>query len=171
MAYHEEIYTMTVTDGLTQIPNKRYLMEYLEREFSRARRYARNLSCLMLDIDHFKHINDEFGHLTGDFILKELASTIRKRIRKEEMFARYGGEEFCIVLPESDPESVREFASTVRRLIETHVFEFEGSRINVSVSLGVGHLGMHMKDPIELLKAADDKLYEAKRAGRNRVVG
>lgn len=171
MAYHEEIYTMTVTDGLTQIPNKRYLMEYLEREFSRARRYARNLSCLMLDIDHFKHINDEFGHLTGDFILKELASTIRKRIRKEEMFARYGGEEFCIVLPESDPESVREFASTVRRLIETHLFEFEGSRINVSVSLGVGHLGMHMKDPIELLKAADDKLYEAKRAGRNRVVG
>jgi len=170
MAYHEEIYTMTVTDGLTQIPNKRYLMEYLEREFSRARRYARNLSCLMLDIDHFKNINDEFGHLTGDFILKELASTIRKRIRKEEMFARYGGEEFCIILPESDPNSVLEFASTVRRLIETHVFEFEGSRISVSVSVGVGHLGMHMKNPLELLKAADDKLYEAKRAGRNRVV-
>ena len=170
-AYHEEIYTMTVTDGLTQIPNKRYLLEYVEREFSRARRYGRNLSCLMLDIDHFKRINDDYGHLTGDYILKELASTIRRRIRREEIFARYGGEEFCIVLPESDPDSVREFAGTIRRLIEGHMFEFEGSRIAVTVSLGVGHLTTNMKDPSELLKAADDRLYEAKRGGRNRVAG
>jgi two-component system cell cycle response regulator len=168
-AYHEEIYTMTVTDGLTQIPNKRYLMEYLEREFSRARRYSRNLSCLMLDIDHFKTINDDFGHLTGDYILKELASTIRRRIRREEIFARYGGEEFCVVLPESDPESVREFAGTVRRLVESHAFEFEGSRLSVTVSIGVGHINPAMKEPAELLKAADEKLYEAKRSGRNRV--
>ena len=170
-AYHEEIYTMTVTDGLTQIPNKRYLLEYLEREFSRARRYGRNLSCVMLDIDRFKLINDEYGHLTGDYILKELARAIRRRIRREEMFARFGGEEFCVVLPESDHEAVREFASTVRRLIENHVFEFENSRIPVTVSLGVGHLVPEMKDPIELLKVADDQLYEAKRAGRNRVCG
>ncbi|MEC8024776.1 MAG: GGDEF domain-containing protein [Myxococcota bacterium] len=170
-AYHEEIYTMTVTDGLTQIPNKRYLLEYLEREFSRARRYGRNLSCVMLDIDRFKHVNDEFGHLTGDYILKELARAIRRRIRREEMFARFGGEEFCIVLPESDHEAVCEFANTIRRLIEGHVFEFENSRIPVTVSVGIGHLTSDMKDPIELLKAADDQLYQAKRAGRNRVCG
>ena len=170
-AYHEEIYTMTVTDGLTQIPNKRYLLEYLEREFSRARRYGRNLSCVMLDIDRFKLINDEYGHLTGDYILKELARAIRRRIRREEMFARFGGEEFCVVLPESDHEAVLEFASTVRRLIENHVFEFENSRIPVTVSLGVGHLTSEMKDPIELLKVADANLYEAKRAGRNQVCG
>jgi len=168
-AYHEEIYTMTVTDGLTQVPNKRYLLEYLEREFSRARRYGRNLSCVMFDIDHFKSINDEYGHLTGDYILKELAGVINRRIRREEMFSRYGGEEFCIVLPESDPDAVFEFASTVRKLIEGHVFEFEGSRISVTISLGVGHLAEPMRDPIELLKAADDKLYEAKRGGRNKV--
>ena len=170
-AYHEEIYTMTVTDGLTQVPNRRYLLEYLEREFSRARRYGRNLSCLMIDIDHFKQINDAYGHLTGDYVLKELATTLRRRIRREEMFARFGGEEFCIVLPESDPESVREFASTVRRLVETHPFEFEGSKLQVTVSIGVGHLNQSMKDPHDLLKTADDRLYEAKRHGRNRVTG
>ena len=170
-AYHEEIYTMTVTDGLTQIPNKRYLMEYLEREFSRARRYGRNLSCVMFDIDHFKKINDEFGHLTGDFILKELASVIRRRIRREEMFARYGGEEFAIVLPECDQETVDDFANTVRKIIETHIFEFENSRIPVTVSLGIGHLSSAQKTPSELLKAADDNLYKAKRSGRNRVCG
>ena len=170
-AYHEEIYTMTVTDGLTQIPNKRFLHEYLEREFSRARRYGRNLSCVMFDIDHFKRINDEYGHLTGDFILKELAHVIRRRIRREEMFARYGGEEFCIVLPECDQETVRDFANTVRRIIETHLFEFENSRIPVTVSLGIGHLATPMKGPAELLKAADDNLYKAKRAGRNQVCG
>jgi two-component system cell cycle response regulator len=168
-AYHEEIYTMTVTDGLTQIPNKRYLLEYLEREFSRARRYGRNLSCVMFDIDHFKNINDEYGHLTGDYILKELAAAINKRIRREEMFARYGGEEFCIVLPESDPDAVVEFAITVRRLIESHQFEFEGSEMRITVSVGVGHLHESMKEPSELVKAADKKLYEAKRTGRNMV--
>ena len=125
----------------------------------------------MLDIDRFKLINDEYGHLTGDYILKELARAIKRRIRREEMFARFGGEEFCVVLPESDHEAVLEFANTVRRLIENHVFEFENSRIPVTVSLGVGHLISDMKDPIELLKVADDNLYEAKRGGRNRVVG
>ena len=170
-AYHEEIYTMTVTDGLTQIPNKRYLMEYLEREFSRARRYARNLSIVMFDIDRFKRINDEYGHLTGDYILKELAQVVRRRIRKEEMFARYGGEEFCVVLPECDLDGVREFANTVRAIIEAHVFEFEGNRISVTVSVGVGHLQSTNLTPVDLLKVADGMLYQAKRNGRNRVCG
>jgi len=170
-AYHEEIYTMTVTDGLTQIPNKRYLLEYLEREFSRARRYGRNLSCVMFDIDHFKNINDEYGHLTGDFILKELAGIVKRRIRREEIFSRYGGEEFCIVLPECDEETVYDFANTVRSIIEAHEFEFENSRIPVTISAGVGHLNGSLKTPNELLKVADDNLYKAKRAGRNRVCG
>lgn len=168
-AYHEEIYTMTVTDGLTQIPNKRFLLEYLEREFSRARRYGRNLSCVMFDIDHFKKINDEYGHLAGDFILKELAQLCQRRIRREEMFARYGGEEFCVVLPECDGDGAQDFADTVRRNIEQHLFEFESSRIPVTVSLGIGHLVQSMKNPVELLKLADANLYRAKRAGRNRV--
>ena len=168
-AYHEEIYTMTVTDGLTQIPNKRYLIEYLEREFSRARRYGRNLSCLLFDIDYFKRINDEFGHLTGDFILKELGGLVSRRIRKEELFARYGGEEFVIVLPECEVRSVNEFAENVRKLIETHEFQFEGNSIPVTVSVGVAHLTSSMTNPAELIKASDVNLYKAKNSGRNCV--
>jgi len=168
-SYHEEIYTMTVTDGLTQVPNKRLLLEYLDREFSRARRYSRNLSCVMFDIDHFKNINDEYGHLTGDFILKELAQLVARRIRKEEIFARYGGEEFAIVLPECKEVSAVEFAESIRSIVELHSFEFENNVIPVTISLGVGHIGEAMAEPSDLLKAADQNLYKAKRAGRNQV--
>ena len=170
-SYHEEIYTMTVTDGLTQIPNKRLLMEYLDREFSRARRYGRNLSCVMCDIDHFKKINDEFGHLTGDFILKELAQIVSRRIRKEEIFARYGGEEFAIVLPECEEKGAVEFAENIRDIVAQHSFEFENNTIPVTISLGVGHIKEGMSEPSDLLKVADQNLYKAKRAGRNQVCG
>jgi two-component system cell cycle response regulator len=97
--YHEEIYRMTIIDGLTQAHVKRYLLEALEKEIVRARRHSRDLSFLMFDIDHFKKINDIHGHLAGDFVLKELAHIVQGRIRRDEVFARYGGEEFAIVLP------------------------------------------------------------------------
>ena len=102
-AYHEEIYRMTIVDGLTGAHNKRYFVEFLEREIARCSRYGRPLSLLMFDIDHFKQINDVHGHLTGDFVLKELARRLLARIRKEELLARYGGEEFAVVLPEDRP--------------------------------------------------------------------
>jgi len=168
-AYHEEIYTMTVTDGLTQVPNKRALMDFLGREFSRARRYGRNLGCLMFDIDHFKRINDEYGHLTGDYVLRELALVVRRRIRKDEIFARYGGEEFCIILPEAEPTGMREFADLVRSIVEQHIFEFESEQIAVTISVGISHLTDSMDGPVDLIKAADERLYKAKHQGRNRV--
>jgi len=170
-AYHEEIYTMTVTDGLTQIPNKRALMDFLGREFSRARRYSRNLGCLIFDIDHFKRINDQYGHLTGDYVLRELAQVVRRRIRKDEIFARYGGEEFCIVLPEAESGGVSEFAEMLRSIVEQHIFEFESEQIAVTISLGIAHLNESMDGPVDLIKAADEKLYQAKNEGRNRVCG
>lgn len=169
-SYHEEIYQMTINDGLTQIANKRYLLEFLEGELSRSRRYDRNLALIMLDIDHFKNINDEFGHLTGDFVLKEMAALIRKRIRREELFARYGGEEFAIVLPETDEEGGREFATIVRELVESAVFEFEGNLIPVTVSLGVVGRTPKMSAPQDLIRKADERLYQAKRNGRNQVI-
>src|SRR5512142_2783884 len=92
-AYHEEIYRLTTVDGLTQIYNKRYFMEVLEREISRSHRYGRELSLIMFDIDHFKNINDTYGHLAGDHVLKHLASAVKGRIRREDIMARYGGEE------------------------------------------------------------------------------
>ena len=169
-SYHEEIYRMTICDGLTQIANKRYLLEFLEGELSRSKRYERNLAIIMMDIDHFKNINDEFGHLTGDYVLKEMATLVRKRIRREELFARYGGEEFAIVLPETNEEGARDFATIVRELIEKAVFEFEGNIIPVTVSLGVAALQEKMVTPQDLIRLADERLYQAKRGGRNQVV-
>src|SRR6185312_5800506 len=127
--YYEEIYRMAIIDGLTQVYNKRYLLEFLEREMARCHRYARALSLIMFDIDHFKNINDSNGHLAGDYVLRELAGLVRQRIRKEECFARYGGEEFSVVMPEAGPENARRFSEKVRKLIEDHAFTFEGKDI------------------------------------------
>ena len=109
-AYHEEIYRLTTIDGLTQIYNKRYFLETLEREISRAHRYRRELSLIMFDIDHFKKINDTYGHLAGDYVLKQLAQVIKSRIRREDIMARYGGEEFAIILPEIDAFNAEPYA-------------------------------------------------------------
>ena len=169
-SYHEEIYRMTICDGLTQIANKRYMLEFLEGELSRSKRYDRNMTLIMLDIDNFKQINDEYGHLTGDFVLKEMATLIKKRIRREELFARYGGEEFAIVLPETDEQGGRDFAEIVRELVEKGVFEFEGNLIPVTVSLGVAARTDKTITPQDLIRLADERLYQAKRAGRNQVI-
>lgn len=168
-SYHEEIYTMTISDGLTQIANKRHLMGYLDKEFSRAKRYARNLAVLMFDIDKFKDVNDTFGHLTGDYVLKELAQMLKKRFRTEELFARYGGEEFAVVLPESDRETAAKFAEIIRQLVENYPFEFDNHPLRITISVGVGCWGPGIESVVDLIREADENLYEAKRAGRNCV--
>jgi two-component system cell cycle response regulator len=168
--YHEEIYRMTIMDGLTQIHNKRYLFEALEREIIRGRRHERDLAILLFDIDHFKRINDVHGHLAGDFVLKELARIVQGRIRRDEVFARYGGEEFSIILPETNLEGARALADGLREKIETSRFVFQGDMIPVTVSVGVAMLGDTDKTSLDLIRAADAKLYEAKRGGRNRVI-
>jgi two-component system cell cycle response regulator len=166
--YHEEIYRMTIVDGLTQIHNKRYLFESLEREIIRSRRHDRPLSLLMFDIDFFKRINDQYGHLAGDHVLRELARIVQERIRRDEVFARYGGEEFVIVLPETPLAGGAALAENLRGRVETHPFSFQGERIPVTISVGCAMLGEE-KGAADLIQRADDKLYEAKRGGRNRV--
>lgn len=171
-AYFEEIYRMMVIDGLTQIANKRALDDFLEKEMARARRYERPLSVLMMDLDHFKAVNDQHGHLTGDVVLKEMAEVIRERIRREELFARYGGEEFVIVLPETDRKGGIEFAENVRRMVEGLEVYFEGQTIRITISIGVADFDLaNHKGPEDLLKAADKNLYIAKHDGRNCVRG
>ncbi|QRK05844.1 GGDEF domain-containing protein [Archangium violaceum] len=168
-AYHDEIYRLTTMDGLTQIYNRRYFEEALEREVSRSRRYERSLALVMFDVDHFKLVNDRYGHLAGDYVLKQLASTLRTKIRREDVFARYGGEEFGMLLPEIDLAGAVKLSDKVRKLVETQHFEFDKNVIPVSISLGVAVLAADHRDSADLKRAADGKLYEAKAAGRNRV--
>lgn len=166
--YHEEIYRMTIIDGLTQIHNKRYLIEALERDVMRARRHERELCAIIFDIDHFKGINDRFGHLAGDYVLRELARVIQDRTRRDEVFARYGGEEFVIILPETSLDGAVQLAETLRDKVEGHQFVFQGESIPVTISMGAALLQENMTGT-DLITAADTKLYEAKNGGRNKV--
>jgi diguanylate cyclase (GGDEF)-like protein len=169
--YHEEIHKLTIIDVLTHIPNRRYFVQFLERELLRANRYQRPLALVLFDIDNFKAINDRFGHLGGDFTLREMAVCIQGTIRKEGLFARYGGEEFGVVLPEADLAIGMNVAERIRTRIEKFVFQYEGARYTITISLGVAAVtGRTSIAPNELISQADARLYQAKRSGRNCVV-
>jgi diguanylate cyclase (GGDEF)-like protein len=167
--YHEEIYRLTIIDGLTEIHNKRYLLEFLDREIARSSRHNRPLSLIMIDIDRFKSINDQFGHLGGDFTLRELAVRIKGNVRKEELLARYGGEEFAAVLPETPMEGALIVADRILKVVNQTPFVFEDKTFTVTVSAGVvttqGEANMTATD---LIRRADEKLYQAKKEGRDR---
>ncbi len=167
--FHEEIYRMTIFDGLTKIANKRYLMEFVEREVARALRYGSRLSLAMIDIDLFKTINDEHGHPAGDLVLEQLAATLASHVRREQLLARYGGEEFAVVMPELGKEELHAFCEKLRAAVESEVFEFRGERIEVTISIGAAMFEPDMTRD-ELIQRADERLYRAKRAGRNQVV-
>jgi two-component system, cell cycle response regulator len=169
--YHEEIYRLTIIDALTDIHNKRYFMEFLDRELARSSRYDRPLSLVMVDIDKFRNINEELGHLGGDFTLRELASRIKGSIRKEELFARYGGEEFAVLLPETPGSGAVNLADRLVKVINAQPFQYENQTYSVTISAGVTTTqGEKSITPTELIRRADDKLYQAKHEGRNRVI-
>jgi diguanylate cyclase (GGDEF)-like protein len=169
--YHEEIYRLMTVDGLTQVYNRRYFNEALERELNRSRRYGRALSLIAFDIDHFKRVNDTYGHLTGDNLLRQIAAAVKPRLRREDVFARTGGEEFGVLLPEVGLDGARITAEKVRRIIESTPLNHEDAVIACTVSVGVATLGTSDASGEELYKRADERLYEAKQAGRNRVAG
>lgn len=169
--YHEEIYRLMTVDGLTQAFNRRYFNEVFEREFNRSGRYQRALSLILFDIDFFKRVNDTFGHLAGDSVLRQIAAAVKPRLRREDVFARAGGEEFAILLPEIGLDGARITADKVRRIVEASRFKHEQQLIACTISLGVASFQTAMVDATTLYKAADDWLYQAKQRGRNRVEG
>ena len=125
----------------------------------------------MFDIDRFKQVNDTYGHLAGDHVLKHLATATKTRIRREDVLARYGGEEFAIILPEIDHHNAMQFAEKIRALVERTGFKFEDTEIPLTVSVGVATLTSDIAEWTGFVKAADDNLYAAKAGGRNQVVG
>ena len=169
-SYHEEIFRLSTVDGLTQVFNRRYFQETLERELSRARRYDRPLALILFDIDHFKKTNDTFGHRAGDYVLRRIAELVQTRARKVDVVARYGGEEFAVILPEIEINGARQFAEKLRRMVEEEKFMFEGRVIPCTISLGVAELDTRTANAEDLIGLSDQRLYGAKEGGRNRVV-
>ena len=170
-AYHEAIYNMTVTDALTGAFNRRFLIDFLHREFARAARYQLPLSLVMFDLDHFKKVNDTYGHLAGDAVLREVGRRLRPRMRREDLLARYGGEEFACVLAGTPADRARLFAEDLRVIIARDPVASDPHHIAITISLGVAEFTAGTHVPDDLVAAADVKLYEAKRGGRNRVAG
>lgn len=172
-AYHEEIYRLATMDGMLQIYNKKFFVERLHNEFSRSKRYKRDLSLVMFDLDHFKLINDIHGHPAGDFVLKRISNLVMRNLRKEDIFGRYGGEEFAIILPETNSKQATIMAEKLRKLIENVEFKYQEKDIPVTVSLGVAYFSaetVEINTYNDLIERADQALYKAKNSGRNRVV-
>lgn len=169
-SYYERLHVLALQDELTGLPNRRYFDEVLSRECARARRHGRALALLIADIDHFKQVNDTWGHVMGDMVLRDFSQLLADRVRKSELLARYGGEEFAFVLPETDHEGCFVFAEVVRHRVAEHEFVYGEQRIPITVSIGGAVWQDGMGDAVDLVRAADACLYQAKAGGRNRVV-
>ena len=169
-AYQKSIYESATRDGLTKIFNKKYFMDTLRKEFAYCLRHRVPLSLVMFDVDHFKKINDTYGHPAGDYVLQRIAQKIMETVRAEDLYARYGGEEFALMLRESGDDKALRCAERCRRAIDGADFTFNGTPIRVTISLGVSTLlDSDFASPEDLIAAADKYLYRAKRGGRNRV--
>lgn len=166
----DELRNMATRDGLTGLYNHKRFYSLLKDEILREERYKRDVSLLMLDIDYFKRVNDDYGHRSGDMILREISDRLSNRVRTIDKVCRYGGEEIAIILPETDTKTAKRIAEDLRILVEGKPFEVEDEgEISITVSIGVATYADHAKDASTLVSAADKALYEAKDSGRNRV--
>jgi diguanylate cyclase (GGDEF)-like protein len=168
--YQRSIYESATRDGLTRIFNKKYFLDTLRKEFAYCLRHRVPLSLVMFDIDHFKKINDTYGHPAGDFVLQKLAAKVSETVRQEDLYARYGGEEFALMLRESASDNAIRCAERCRKAVSSSDYVFNGTPIHVTISLGVATLfDSDFAQPEDLIAAADKYLYRAKKGGRNRV--
>ncbi|MBI2343677.1 MAG: GGDEF domain-containing protein [Deltaproteobacteria bacterium] len=169
--FHKELYRMAVVDAVTNVYNKRYFMERLREEFSHATRTKKPLSVVMIDLDHFKQINDRYGHLAGDVVLHHVAQKLQGIIRTEDLLARYGGEEFVILLRGAEAAGALFLAERMRSQMAAYPIRYETHDIVVTMSLGIAthSVDQLFPDLSALVAAADQALYLSKRDGRNRV--
>ncbi len=167
---YKDIETLAITDGLTAVSTRRYFLERFDEEIKRAQARKIPMSFLMLDVDHFKMINDQHGHLTGDVVLKEIGVIIKENIREIDIAGRYGGEEFCVVLPDTDLEGARAVAERIRKAAEARLIKAYDAVLSITISVGVSTYPSDGELPEEIIDKADWSLYRAKSQGRNCVV-
>jgi diguanylate cyclase (GGDEF)-like protein len=165
--YVERMKQLAYLDGLTGIFNRRFFELRMAEELERARRFGAGMAVIMVDIDHFKRLNDEFGHLIGDEVLRQVSSIFHQQLRKIDVVCRYGGEEFAILLSQTNPEHALMVAEKLRAMVEE--WQFPGVPRPVTISAGAASYSDNGSTRDELVKAADAALYLAKQAGRNRV--
>lgn len=167
---NNRLYNLSIYDGLTGVYVHRYFQAVLLKHFEQARRYSRDISLILIDIDHFKKFNDTYGHQVGDMVLAEVAAIFKRTARVPDVVARYGGEEFAMILPETNLQGAGIFADRIRKLVQDHIIQSRAGPLRVTISLGVSSfLVGHPASKDELIKMADTSLYQAKGAGRNRV--
>jgi len=167
--YYDQLYQFSIKDGLTGLYNRKSFDDKLESEFSRCKRYGHSLSLVIIDIDHFKQINDTYGHLAGDAVLTNLSKLFGRYFRSVDFIARYGGEEFAIILPETPKNGAVLTTERIRMAVSQNEVFVNQHTISITISAGVAEYTPEIKTQLELIDAADKKLYEAKHNGRNKV--
>lgn len=166
----KQLEEMAIKDPLTNLYNFRYLHKHLDEEISRCERYGRVTSVFLLDLDHFKSVNDTYGRLFGDHVLRKVSELMRCNKRMTDSLYRYGGEEFFIILPETSAKEAMPVAERFMDVIRNHCFQCDGQRTNITISIGGAFCPGQAKDKTELIRNADQALYKAKETGRDRVV-
>lgn len=168
---NKQLEKLSTTDALTGLANRRYLLEHFAAEYERAKRYRHHLSILLIDVDHFKKVNDTYGHICGDAVLKKMSSVMRKTIRSTDLIARYGGEEIVVLLQETDKQQALLIAEKIRHKVAAQTIVCEENPLVITVSIGVAtYPGIDCSGPMQMLNVADQALYQAKDNGRNKVV-
>jgi diguanylate cyclase (GGDEF)-like protein len=167
----DKLEQLSITDALSGLYNYRYLIHSLELELRRANRYHRTLALLLMDIDYFKNLNDTYGHLCGDYVIKTLAKLLKSNVRSTDIVARYGGDELAVMLIETSKKSALEVAEKLKQAIGTHPFEWRTKQLGVNLSIGLATApGPGIQEVSDLIDAADRALYQAKKAGKNAVI-
>ena len=168
--FQKQMYESALRDGLTKAFNKKYFTDRLESEFTFATRHLTPLALVLFDLDHFKKVNDTYGHQAGDYVLSEISTLLSGTLRAEDVFARYGGEEFAVICRGSDMNQAQVVGERLRKAVEAHKFVYSGTHIPVTISVGVSVLpNPAVKDANDIILFADQALYKSKNAGRNRV--